>query len=107
MSYDVLDAQLSEYINDSDVRGDPMYKAANTLSGFKRLLPPCKGCLRVSGLYFKSWVRTTPHTRALPLKGEWVKAFCSFVSASKRPQVGLFVVLGVLSLLRVNELRSL
>lgn len=107
VSYEVLDAQVSDYINDLHVRGDPMYKAANVLSGFKRLHPQCKRFLEVSGLYFKNWVRTTPRTRALPLKGEWVKAFFAFASASKRPWLGLLVVLGFLGLLRANELTSL
>ena len=84
-----------------------MYKAANTLSGFKRLLPQCRRYLEVSGLFYKNWARATPRTRALPLKGERVKAFCSFASASKRPNVGILVVLGFLGLLRVNELTSL
>ena len=74
-SYGCLDEQLSEYINSLFVRGDPMYKAANALCGFKRLLPQCRKKLELSSAYYKNWSKTAPRKQALPLKEEWVLAF--------------------------------
>lgn len=41
-SYEVFDTLFADYTNDLHVRGDPMYKAANTFSGFTRLFPQCR-----------------------------------------------------------------
>ena len=47
-----LDIQLAEYINFLYVSGNPMYNAANALSGFKRSLPKYREALEMSSLYF-------------------------------------------------------
>lgn len=107
ISFLELDGQLAEFINALYVSGDPLYKAANVLSGMKRLLPQARKLLEISGLYYKSWVRVTPRKRALPIKAEWVKAFGSYALAQKRPLFGLLAVFGFLGLFRASELCSL
>lgn len=106
-SYRAFDAQLSQYINGLYLRGDPMYKAANVLSGFKRLMPQCRRSLEISALYYNNWAKTTPRKRALPLKPEWVKAFGVYAAVVKQPLLGLLAVLGFLGLFRVTELLEL
>ena len=54
-----LDQQLAEYINYLHARGDPMYKAANALSGMKKFMPQTRRCLEVSAAYYGNWSKVT------------------------------------------------
>ena len=84
-----------------------MYKAANALCGFKRLLPGCKHFLEVSNQYYKNRSRTVPRKRALPLKAEWLRAFAVYAHTQKLHRMVLLLLAGFLGLFRVDELLSL
>ena len=91
-TFKAFDEQLSQYINGLYLKGDPMYKAANALSGFKRLMPQCRKSLEVSSLYYSNWAKSVPRRRALPLKADWVRVFGSFAQVHGQPELGVLVV---------------
>lgn len=90
-----------------DVVGNPMYKAANVLSGFKRLFPKYRKALEMSSLYFQNWSKTVPRKRALPLKPDWVKIFATYAYTQGHLRMGLMFVVGCLGLFRIEELLHL
>ena len=106
-TFEEVDLQLAEYINSLYVKGDPMYKAANALSGLRRAIPQARRRLEVSGQYYKNWVRVTVRTRAIPLKSEWVRAFATHAFLKGEPDLAILLLTGFLGLLRVSELTSL
>ena len=84
-----------------------MYKAANALSGLKRLLPQTRRHLDISGSYFRNWSRVAERVRALPLTPKIARAFVAYACGRGLPQFGAAVLVGFLGLLRVRELNSL
>ena len=72
-----LDGQLSEYFNFLFLDDRPMHWAADSLSGFKRLLPSCKRHLNISNLYYKNWTKCLMRERAIPLSANLVQGMAA------------------------------
>ena len=73
--YAELDLQLADYISHLYSKGDPLYRAANALSGMKKFMPQTRRSLEVSAAYYGNWSKITKRVRALPLAPHWAKAF--------------------------------
>lgn len=101
------DMQLCACVNWLHANGETLYKAANALSGMKKLVPKTRRHLDRSCAYYKNLVTVTKSTRAVPLPADWAKASLTFAVFNKQPVLGVFVLAGVLGSLCTSELRSL
>lgn len=106
-NYADLDLQLADYIAFLYAKGDPLYRAANALSGLKKFVPQTRRSLEVSAAYYSNWCKVTKRARALPLAPQWAKAFVSYAYLTRQPEMGLLVLTGFLGLFRVGDLLSL
>lgn len=64
-SFEQLDYQLSEFINELFQEGDTLSLAGWTISGLKRFFPRCKPQLLTAQQLYKNWCRSHVPQRAL------------------------------------------
>lgn len=81
-----------------------MYKAACVLSGMKRFIPRARRHLDTASLYYANWAKITSRKRALPLKGEWARAFAAYAFARDKASMALLVLVGFFGFFRIQEL---
>ena len=106
-SFAELGVQLSEYFNFLFLDDCPMHWAADSLSGFRRLLPSCKRHLNTCGLYYKNWTKCLMRERAIPLSAELVQGMAAAVVTKQKPRLAVSFLLAFLGLLRVSEVLSI
>ena len=102
-----LDILFSEYSNALYVGDEPMYKAADALSGLKRYYPQCRKHLDVSHAFYSYWAKSVPRRRAFPLPPSWVQGMAAVAFREDKPVIGLLFLCAFLGLFRVGELLTL
>lgn len=104
---ELLDREMSEYINHLFQEGDSISHAGWLLSGMKRFLPRVKRDLCISEQFFNNWQRHHLPLRAVPLPWSVLKVLASLAWMAGHHDVSLCLLLGFGFYLRTMEMLRL
>ena len=106
-SFEQLDYQLSEFINELFQEGDTLSLAGWTISGLKRFFPRCKPQLLTAQQLYKNWCRSHVPQRATPCSWLMVRAMAGAAAQVGRWDLATLLFLGYCFFLRTSEMLRL
>ena len=106
-TWEALDLQVAEHINDMYQAGDAHGYAGDLLSGFSRWMPASRGRFPTARLWHKNWRRCLVRTQALPMPAQVLRGMAGVALVMGRPDLAALLPAGFLCMLRTQEIYCL